>query len=72
METGEKFYKHQWKRILGDISLIYEEFSILVVLMKEVLNSVLLVSMSTSPNDLDGLTPSDFLIGRKIISMPHL
>lgn len=69
-EAGVKSCKYHLKRIIGNTSFTYEEFSTLLVQIEAVLNSRPLVPMSSCPNDLDVLTPSHFLIGRKLTSLP--
>lgn len=68
-EAGVKSVKHHLKRIVGNISLSYEEFNTIMVTIEGVLNSRPLLS-----NSIDGgyLTPSHFLIGTALASYPEI
>lgn len=69
-EAGVKSCKIHLKKIMGNASLTFENFITLLAQIEAVLNSRPLVPLSPSPNDMDVLTPSHFLIGRRLTSLP--
>lgn len=70
-EAAVKSFKYHLKRALLDKKLIYEELNSLLIQIEGILNSRPLFAHSNDPNDLTPLTPSHFLIGRSIISIPE-
>lgn len=69
-ESGVKSSKFHLKRVLGGANLTFEDFYTVLVQIEGVLNSRPLTPLSTNPNDFDALTPSHFLIGRRLTSVP--
>lgn len=69
-EAGIKSVKIHLKRIVGDALLTYERFYTLLVQVEAVLNSRPLHPLSCDPSDYTPLTPSHFLIGRSLMSVP--
>ncbi|XP_072380678.1 uncharacterized protein [Diabrotica undecimpunctata] len=69
-EAAVKSMKHHLKRVLLDKKLIYEDFNSLLIQIEEVLNSRPMFALSNDPTDLTPLTPSHFLIGRPITTIP--
>nr|CAH7757847.1 unnamed protein product [Callosobruchus chinensis] len=69
-EAGVKFTKFHLKRVLGNASLIYEDFLTILNQVEAVLNSRPLYPASSDPKDLSPITPAHFLIGRPITSPP--
>ncbi|XP_072377951.1 uncharacterized protein [Diabrotica undecimpunctata] len=69
-EAAVKSMKHHLKRVLLDKKLIYEDFNSLLIQIKGVLNSRPMFALSNDPTDLTPLTPSHFLIGRPITTIP--
>lgn len=55
---------------MGNASLTFENCITLLAQIEAVLTSRPLVSLSPSPNDMDILTPSHFLIARRLTSLP--
>lgn len=71
-EAGIKSVKTHLKRIVGNASLTYEKLYTLLVQVEAVLNSRPLHPLSCDPFDYTPLTPSHFLIGRSMMSVPDL
>ncbi|XP_072377915.1 uncharacterized protein [Diabrotica undecimpunctata] len=69
-EAAVKSMKHHLKRVLLDKKLIYEDFNSLLIQIEGVLNSRPMFALSNDPTDLTPLTPSHFLIGRPITTIP--
>lgn len=59
------------RRIIGSAHLTYEQLYTILVQVEAILNSRPLTSLTDYPDDLDPLTPSHFLIGRKLTSLPQ-
>ncbi|XP_072400545.1 uncharacterized protein [Diabrotica undecimpunctata] len=70
-EAAVKSTKHHLKRILINNNVTFEEFNTLIIQIEGILNSRPLFEMSSSPNDLSPITPSHFLIGRPLTSLPE-
>ncbi|KAG0427907.1 hypothetical protein HPB47_025082 [Ixodes persulcatus] len=58
------------KRCLGRNSLSYEELTTVPLQVEAALNSRPLTYLSSEPDDLQALTPSHFLLGKRAISLP--
>ncbi|XP_073827784.1 uncharacterized protein [Musca autumnalis] len=69
-EAGVKSTKHHLKRIMGNRILTYEELATLLAQIEGCLNSRPLCPMSSDPSDCEALTPSHFLVGEPILSVP--
>lgn len=69
-ESGVKRVKYHLQRVLGNVTLTYEEFLTVLVQIEAILNSRPLHPLSSDPNDLQPLTPSHFLIGKPMITVP--
>lgn len=70
-EAGIKSVKSHLKRTISNASLTYEELYTLLVQVEGILNSRPLTAMSSDPNDMSALTPSHFLIGDSLLSVPE-
>ncbi|XP_050303785.1 uncharacterized protein LOC126741423 [Anthonomus grandis grandis] len=70
-EAAVKSVKFHLKRVIGDASLTYEEMYTVLVQIEACLNSRPLTPISTDPNDFQPLTPSHFLIGDSLASLPE-
>lgn len=71
-ESGVKSVKTHLKKILGNTSLNYEDFSTLLIQIEAVLNSRPLSPLSADPLDTAPLTPGHFLITRSFTSLPEV
>ncbi|XP_061389704.1 uncharacterized protein LOC133324895, partial [Musca vetustissima] len=69
-EAGVKSTKHHLKRIMDSRILTYEELSTLLAQIEGCLNSRPLCPISSDPADCEALTPSHFLVGEPILSVP--
>lgn len=69
-EAGVKSAKFHLRRILGNTHLTFEELATLFSQVEAILNSRPLYPLSSSPDDLQTLTPGHFLIGRPLMSLP--
>ncbi|XP_076298334.1 uncharacterized protein LOC143217680 [Lasioglossum baleicum] len=70
-EAAVKSVKFHLKRIIGETSLTYEEFSTLLVQIEAVLNSRPICPLSDDPADLEALTPGHFIIGAALNTVPE-
>ncbi|XP_063979920.1 uncharacterized protein LOC135163945 [Diachasmimorpha longicaudata] len=70
-EAAVKSFKHHLRRVIGAQLLTLEQFSTLTTEIEGILNSRPLYAVSTDPNDLAALTPSHFLIGEELTSLPE-
>lgn len=69
-EAGIKSAKFHLKRVMGNALLTFRQFYSVLVQIEGILNSRPLSPLSSDPNDCLPLTPSHFLIGRPITSVP--
>lgn len=70
-EAAVKSTKFHLKRVIGLQLSTYEELSTLSSRIEAVLNSRPLIAVSTDPNDLQALSPGDFLIGQPLVAIPE-
>lgn len=71
-EAAVKSVKYHLRRVLSLANLTYEEMSTCLVQVEAILNSRPLTPLSNDPHDLTFLSPSHFLIGRPLMSVPTL
>jgi hypothetical protein len=70
-EAGVKSVKHHLHRVLGPSCPTYEELSTLIIQNEACLNSRPLTAISSSPDDLNALTPGHFLTGAALNAVPE-
>jgi hypothetical protein len=70
-EAGIKSAKAHLKRVMGNSTLTFEEFSTLLAQIEACLNSRPITPLSSDPDDLDVLTPGHFIIGEPLVSIPE-
>ena len=71
-EAGVKSVKYHLRRVVGSVSLTFEEMSTVLCQIEACLNSRPLTPMSSDPSDLQPLTPGHFLIGTPLNELPEL
>lgn len=69
-EAGVKSVKHHFKRVVGNLTLTYEEFYTVIVQIEGVLNSRPLLADNSI--DCNYLTPGHFLVGTALTSYPEI
>lgn len=57
--------------MVGEAHLSYEDFATVLVQVEAILNSRPICPLSSSPDQLNPLTPAHFLVGRSLVSLPE-
>lgn len=68
-EAGIRSTKTHLKKVIGDVTLTYEELSTLLAQIEACLNSRPINVLSDDPNDPLPLTPGHFLIGEPLLTL---
>ncbi|KAJ0169216.1 hypothetical protein K1T71_015292 [Dendrolimus kikuchii] len=71
-EAAVKSLKYHLRRVLGDQKLTYEEFTTLLSQLEACLNSRPLTTLTEDPQDLDYLTPSQFLASGPVLAIVEI
>jgi len=71
-EAGVKSCKTHLKRVIGQSLLTFEELATVLIQIEACLNSRPICQMSSTPMDLQPLTPGHFLIGGLITGVPDV
>ncbi|XP_018402067.1 PREDICTED: uncharacterized protein LOC108779200 [Cyphomyrmex costatus] len=71
-EAAVRSFKHHLHRVTKDTLFTFEQFNTLTIEIEAVLNSRPLTPLSSCPDDLNALTPSHFLIGGLLSSIPEV
>ncbi|XP_076301464.1 uncharacterized protein LOC143219346 [Lasioglossum baleicum] len=70
-EAGVKSVKHHLRRVLGDRTLTFEEFTTLLCKIEACLNSRPIAPLRDTIDDYEPLTPGHFLIGSALTTAPQ-
>ncbi|XP_029169587.1 uncharacterized protein LOC114939444 [Nylanderia fulva] len=70
-EAAVKAMKHHLRRVIGDVTLTYEEMTTLLAQIEACLNSRPLQPLSDDPEDVAALTPGHFLVGSALSAIPE-
>ena len=71
-EAAVKSFKHHLYRTVGGTLLTFEQLETFIIETEVIMNSRPLSPMSPDPNDLQPLTPGNFLIGGPLTSFPQM
>ena len=71
-ESNVKQFKNHFKRVISKSLLTFEQLNTFAIEAEAILNSRPLTPMSQDPNDLEALTPGDFLIGEPMNCTPDI
>lgn len=69
-EAAVKSVKHHLKRIIGETTLTFEEYSTILTQAEAFVNSRTISAISDDPTDLTVLTPGHFLVGEALVRIP--
>ena len=69
-EAAVKSFKHNFRRIVGDVRLTFEELTTTLAQIEACLNSRPLVPLPSREERIEALTPGHFLVGRPLTSLP--
>ncbi|XP_018366326.1 PREDICTED: uncharacterized protein LOC108763318 [Trachymyrmex cornetzi] len=70
-ESMIKLFKHHFKRVVGDSLFTFEKLNTFTTEVESILNSRPINTLSSDPNDMMVLTPSHYLIGKSLMTLPE-
>lgn len=70
-ESAIRSVKHHLKRVVGEVTLTFEELTTVLAKIEAVLNSRPIYPLSSDPSDFEALTPAHFLIGEPTGVLPQ-
>ncbi|XP_011858216.1 PREDICTED: uncharacterized protein LOC105555782 [Vollenhovia emeryi] len=70
-EAAVKSFKAHFCKVASEAALSFEEATTLVIQVEAILNSRLLIALSSDPNDLSYISPGHFLIGDALVAYPE-
>ncbi|KAJ8896262.1 hypothetical protein PR048_001606 [Dryococelus australis] len=71
-EAGVKSMKFHLYRVVGHVTLNFEEFYAVLTMIEVCLNSCPLTALSSDPGDLSALTPGHFMIVDSLLAIPEV
>lgn len=70
-EAAVKSAKYHFKRVIGKLSLTYEQFNTVIIQVETVLNSRPITQLSNDISDFSFLAPGHFLVHRPLMAAPE-
>ena len=71
MEAAMKSMKHHLRRVMGNSVLTYEEMTIILYQIEQLLNNRLLMALTNNPDDVFALIPSMLVNGSQLDAIPQ-
>ena len=71
-EATVRQFKNHFKRVISNSLLTFQHLNTFAISVEAILNSRSLTPMSQDPNDLEALSPGNFLIGAPMDAIPEI